>query len=101
MFIYALSIYGRLTGISTDRYKHCVINNVISNSLLRSVREEIMSNIHFTPKHTDIYTIYQSGDLVNISGLTEEERKLLPSLSKLRDALYSQVFRDYIERVTT
>ncbi|KAF3911851.1 hypothetical protein AA313_de0208775 [Arthrobotrys entomopaga] len=81
-------------------YQHCVINNVVSNSLLRSVREEIMENIHFTPKHTDIYTIYQSGDLVNISGLTEAERSLLPSLSQLRDALYSPVFRDYIEKIT-
>ncbi|KAF3933891.1 hypothetical protein ABW19_dt0203841 [Dactylella cylindrospora] len=81
-------------------YQHCVINNVISGSLLRSVRDEIMENIHFTPKHTDIYTIYQSGDLVNISGLTEAERSLLPSLSQLRDALYSSVFRDYIERIT-
>ncbi|KAK6543981.1 hypothetical protein TWF694_000698 [Orbilia ellipsospora] len=81
-------------------YQHCVINNVVSSSLLRSVREEIMENIHFTPKHTDIYTIYQSGDLVNISGLTEAERSLLPSLSQLRDALYSPVFRDYIEKIT-
>ncbi|KAF3079242.1 hypothetical protein TWF706_003400 [Orbilia oligospora] len=81
-------------------YQHCVINNLISKPLLRSVRAEIMENIHFTPKHTDIYTIYQSGDLVNISGLTEAERKLLPSLSQLRDALYSPVFRDYIEQIT-
>ncbi|EPS41341.1 hypothetical protein H072_4764 [Dactylellina haptotyla CBS 200.50] len=81
-------------------YQHCVINDVVSTSLLRSVRAEIMENIHFTPKHTDIYTIYQSGDLVNISGLTEAERKLLPSLSQLRDALYSPVFRDYIEKIT-
>ncbi|RVD85817.1 uncharacterized protein DFL_004124 [Arthrobotrys flagrans] len=81
-------------------YQHCVINNLISKPLLRSVRAEIMENIHFTPKHTDIYTIYQSGDLVNISGLTEAERKLLPSLSQLRDALYSPIFRDYIEQIT-
>ncbi|KAJ6263348.1 hypothetical protein Dda_1911 [Drechslerella dactyloides] len=81
-------------------YQHCVINNVVSAALLRAVRAEIMENIHFTPKHTDIYTIYQSGDLVNISGLTEAERKLLPSLSQLRDALYSPVFRAYIEEIT-
>ncbi|KAF3906277.1 hypothetical protein ABW20_dc0102865 [Dactylellina cionopaga] len=84
----------------SEPYQHCVINNVVSTKLLRSVREEIMGNIHFTPKHTDIYTIYQSGDLVNISGLTEAERSLLPSLSQLRDALYSPVFRSYIEKIT-
>ncbi|KAK6333981.1 hypothetical protein TWF696_002492 [Orbilia brochopaga] len=81
-------------------YQHCVINNVVSTALLRAVRAEIMENIHFTPKQTDIYTIYQSGDLVNISGLTEAERKLLPSLWQLRDALYSPVFRAYIEHIT-
>ncbi|KAF3924895.1 hypothetical protein ABW21_db0206732 [Orbilia brochopaga] len=84
----------------SEPYQHCVINDVVSNSLLRAVRAEIMENIHFTPKQTDIYTIYQSGDLVNISGLTEAERKLLPRLWQLRDALYSPVFRSYIEHIT-
>lgn len=44
-------------------YKHAVVSHLINDSLLRNVRQEILENIHFTPKETDIYKIHQSGDL--------------------------------------
>ena len=52
-------------------YKHAVVHGLMNDSLLRSVRTEIIDNIHFTPKETDIYKIHQSGDLANLSGLPE------------------------------
>jgi Rps23 Pro-64 3,4-dihydroxylase Tpa1-like proline 4-hydroxylase len=80
-------------------YKHAVVHGLMSDSLLRSVRTEIIDNIHFTPKETDIYKIHQSGDLANLSGLPESALEKLPSLLKLRDALYSPEFRQWISTV--
>ncbi|KAK4561291.1 putative component of NuA3 histone acetyltransferase complex [Recurvomyces mirabilis] len=81
-------------------YKHAVVHNLISDPLLRSVRSEILENIHFTPKETDIYKIHQSGDLANLDGLDAEALKKLPSLLQLRDALYSPPFRHWIQQVS-
>jgi Rps23 Pro-64 3,4-dihydroxylase Tpa1-like proline 4-hydroxylase len=55
--------------------------------------------LHFTPKETDIYKIHQSGDLANLDGLDDSSLARLPSLLKLRDALYSHAFRGYISHV--
>ncbi|GAM86317.1 hypothetical protein ANO11243_043310 [Dothideomycetidae sp. 11243] len=81
-------------------YRHAVVQPLMSDSLLRSVRQEIVENIHFTPKETDIYRIFQSGDLANLDGLPEASLSKLPSLLRLRDALYSSEFRGWISRVS-
>lgn len=71
-----------------------------STELLKSVRSEIKEHISFTPKETDIYKIQQSGDLANLDGLDADSLAKLPSLLKLRDAMYSSAFRKYIAGVT-
>ncbi|KAI1083322.1 Oxoglutarate and iron-dependent oxygenase degradation C-term-domain-containing protein [Whalleya microplaca] len=81
-------------------YKHSVIHELIDDKLLRNVREEIKDNVIFTPKETDIYKIHQSGDLANLDGLDDEALSKLPSLLALRDAIYSQSFRDYVAHIT-
>ncbi|KAI1862272.1 hypothetical protein JX265_005552 [Neoarthrinium moseri] len=81
-------------------YKHCVIHQLVDDKLLRSVRDEIKDNVSFTPKETDIYKIHQSGDLANLDGLDDEALSKLPSLLALRDAMYSQKFRDYVAHIT-
>lgn len=81
-------------------YRHSVINELVSDPLLRSVRDEIKSNVSFTPKETDIYKIHQSGDLANLDGLDDGALAKLPSLLSLRDALYSETFRHYVSALT-
>ncbi|KAL7628699.1 putative component of NuA3 histone acetyltransferase complex [Parahypoxylon ruwenzoriense] len=81
-------------------YKHSVIHELIDDKLLRAVREEIKNNVSFTPKETDIYKIHQSGDLANLDGLDDDALAKLPSLLALRDAMYSQSFRDYVAHIT-
>lgn len=81
-------------------YRHGVIPALISDTLLRSVRTEILTHISFTPKETDIYKIQQSGDLANLDGLDSAQLADLPSLVTLRDALYSAEFRAFLEDVT-
>lgn len=81
-------------------YPHAVVPSLIQEDLLRSVRSEITTHIHFTLKETDIYRIHQSGDLANLSNLDADALKHLPSLVQLRDALYSAEFRDWVSHVT-
>ncbi|KAK3657754.1 putative component of NuA3 histone acetyltransferase complex [Elasticomyces elasticus] len=85
---------------ASEPYKHAVVSNLIDDELLRSVRTEIVDNIHFTPKETDIYKIHQSGDLANLDGLDSAALAKLPSLLKLRDALYGTEFRQWIQEVS-
>lgn len=81
-------------------YKHGVIPALMDDGLLRKVREEIMANLHFTKKETDIYKVFQTGDLRNLSGLDEPELSKLSSLYQLRQALYSKPFREHLAYVT-
>jgi len=86
--------------LNNVRYKHVVIPDLMDSELLKSVRTEILTHLHFTPKQTDIYSVSQTGDLANLSGLPSSELEALPSLLKLRNALYSQEFRDFLCSVT-
>ena len=81
-------------------YPHAVVQNLIEHKLLGDVRKEISEHIHFTLKETDIYRIHQSGDLANLSNLDAASLKHLPNLVRLRDALYSPDFREWISKVT-
>lgn len=78
-----------------------MLKDIIAPELLRNVRSEIQQNLSFTPKETDIYKIHQSGDLANLDGLEDSSLKLLPSLLKLRNTLYSPAFREYLSTVTS
>ncbi|KAF7446189.1 fe ii 2-oxoglutarate-dependent dioxygenase [Pyrenophora tritici-repentis] len=86
--------------VDSQPYKHAVIQNLVNDTLLRNVRNEIREHIHFTPKETDIYKIHQSGDLANLDGLHDSALKRLPSLLTLRDSLYSSAFRKYLSSIT-
>ncbi|KAJ5091141.1 hypothetical protein NUU61_006011 [Penicillium alfredii] len=81
-------------------YLHGVICPLIEPSLLRSVRDEIQEHLSFTEKETDIYKIFQSGDLANLDGLDDSSLSKLPAVLKLRDAMYSARFREYLSSVT-
>ena len=81
-------------------YRWGSIEHLMDDSLLREVRNEFLNEIAFTPKETDIYKVNQSGDLANLSGLDWNDLSRLPSLYKLRAAIYSAQFRDLISRVT-
>lgn len=39
-------------------YLHCKIDTLVNDDLLRRVRKEILSNISFTLKETDIYKVW-------------------------------------------
>ncbi|KAK0103360.1 hypothetical protein ONS95_005386 [Cadophora gregata] len=100
--LFAHDVLGKYTKgyAKSEPYKHSVISSLINDELLRSVRNEIKENVHFTPKETDIYKIHQSGDLANLDGLDDGALEKLPSLLRLRDAMYSSKFRKYVSTIT-
>ncbi|QRW01758.1 prolyl 3,4-dihydroxylase ofd1 [Ceratobasidium sp. AG-Ba] len=85
---------------ASQPYKHAVIPKLFSDELLKSVKNEILDNVSFTEKETDIYKVHQTGDLASLSYLTPEQQALFPSLLKLREALYSPEFRSFLRGVT-
>lgn len=80
-------------------YKHGIIRPLVNDELLRAVRKEIQTELHFTKKETDIYKVFQTGDLANISKLQGSELSKLKCLAKLRDSLYSKEFREYLSYI--
>ena len=59
-------------------YKWGTVTELIDDTLLRNVRKEVLNEIAFTKKETDIYKVYQSGDLANLSGLDWNDLSRLP-----------------------
>ncbi|KAF9508132.1 hypothetical protein BS47DRAFT_1377768 [Hydnum rufescens UP504] len=84
----------------SEPYKHCVIDALFNPELLFDVQSEIIGGLSFTEKETDIYKVHQTGDLASLSYLSPTQLSLFPSLLRLRDALYSSVFRNFLREVT-
>jgi Rps23 Pro-64 3,4-dihydroxylase Tpa1-like proline 4-hydroxylase len=85
---------------TSSPYLHTCISAFVEPKLLSAVRTEIEKSLVFTEKETDIYKVLQTGDLANIDGLPEDERQCLTNLHRLRNAMYSQTFRDFVSKVT-
>ena len=81
-------------------YKHAVIPALINEELLKATRQEIIEELRFAEKETDIYKVNQTGDLANLDGLPTEEAGRLQSLLRVRNAIYSHEFRSWLQGVT-
>ncbi|GFR40250.1 hypothetical protein Agub_g822 [Astrephomene gubernaculifera] len=81
-------------------YKHCVMKQLFSSDLLRQVRDEIINNINATYKETDLFKVFQTGDLGNLDSLDPQAASKLPGLMRLKKALYSDDFRAFVTTVT-
>ncbi|KAI0036032.1 nuclear protein [Vararia minispora EC-137] len=84
----------------SEPFKYALIEKLFRDDLLEKVKDECLSEIAFTQKETDIYRVHQTGDLASLSYLTPDQVALLPNLLKVRDALYSPKFRQFIRTVT-
>eukprot|EP00882_Tetradesmus_deserticola_P030037 GHRQ01033692.1.p1 GENE.GHRQ01033692.1~~GHRQ01033692.1.p1 ORF type:complete len:140 (+),score=58.34 GHRQ01033692.1:369-788(+) len=74
-------------------FSHLVLKDLADDKLLRAVREEVIHNISATYKETDLFKVFQTGDLANMDALDPESAAQLPALLALRAAIYSQEFR--------
>lgn len=84
----------------SEPYKHSVVRPLIDDALLRAAREEIIEELRFADKETDIYKVNQTGDLANLDGLPDTEKDRLKNVMKIRDAIFSPEFGLFIQRVT-
>ena len=64
------------------------------------VRDEIINNIEATYKETDLFKMFQTGDLANMDALDKDSAAKLPTVLRLRDALYAPEFRAFISEIT-
>jgi Rps23 Pro-64 3,4-dihydroxylase Tpa1-like proline 4-hydroxylase len=67
------------------------------DGFLDGVLEEIKQNSKVKFKESDLFRVYQSIDLAN---LKEGSLAAMPSLGKLRETLYSQEYRSFVEGIT-
>ncbi|PIL37015.1 hypothetical protein GSI_00707 [Ganoderma sinense ZZ0214-1] len=81
-------------------FKHTLVEKLFQDDLLQKVKDEALAELSFSEKETDIYKVYQTGDLASLSYLSEQQIALLPSLLTLRNALYSPMFREFLRAVT-
>eukprot|EP00879_Flechtneria_rotunda_P017131 GHRR01017941.1.p1 GENE.GHRR01017941.1~~GHRR01017941.1.p1 ORF type:complete len:466 (+),score=131.78 GHRR01017941.1:259-1656(+) len=81
-------------------YTHLVLKDLFDPTLLRAVRDEVIHNISATYKETDLFKVFQTGDLANMDALDPESASKLPALMALRDAIYSQEFRGFVRDIT-
>ncbi|WIA40768.1 hypothetical protein OEZ86_004448 [Tetradesmus obliquus] len=85
---------------SSGPYTHLVLKELADEQLLRAVREEVIHNISATYKETDLFKVFQTGDLANMDALDPESAAKLPALMALRGAIYSPEFRQFVEDIT-
>ncbi len=80
-------------------YTHVELHGLFEDARLRAVREEL-AQLQRTFKETDLFKVYQTGDLGNIDPNEPTHMAALPETLALRDALYSDAFRAFVRRVT-
>jgi len=100
--------------LTATPYKHACINNVFEPNFLTTCKEEIKAHSKVNFKETDLFRVYQSLDLANLEepsqnyGATSDQEltaaqqlaQKMPAVMQLRQVLYSQEWRSYIERIT-
>lgn len=83
--------------LSAQPYRHGLISDLCVPGFLNKVLDEVKNNSKVTFKESDLFRVYQSIDLANLSPGTDLA-KSMPSLMSLRTALYSDQFRSFVEK---
>ncbi|EKX44746.1 hypothetical protein GUITHDRAFT_139548 [Guillardia theta CCMP2712] len=83
-------------------YPHCLIKTLCSEERLRAVHDELVNNLTANLKESDLFKVYQTCDLANLgrNGVMMDLAEKLPQLISLREAIYSQQFRELVKEVT-
>lgn len=80
-------------------YPHAQIHDLFQPDFLSSVKDEIKSQTKVNFKESDLFRVYQSIDMANVTPGSELGSQL-PHVMKLREVLYSQEWRSFIERLS-
>ena len=79
-------------------YPHTSITNLFQPDFLKNMRDEIKSHSKVKFKESDLFRVYQSIDMANLDA-NKELADQLPHVMKLRELLYAQEWRSFIERM--
>jgi Rps23 Pro-64 3,4-dihydroxylase Tpa1-like proline 4-hydroxylase len=82
---------------SSKPYNHAALPKVFRPDFIDAAIHEIQHNSKVNFKESDLFRVYQSMDLANLT--KEEHAEAMPNVWKLRNVLYSKEWRNYIERV--
>lgn len=91
---------GRLADacINSRPYTHCVLDPLCDASFLANVHRELTTSMKADFKETDLFKVFQTAELGAIS--EESLKENMPSFLQLRTIIYSQEFRNMIQRIT-
>ncbi|CAD7703036.1 unnamed protein product [Ostreobium quekettii] len=81
-------------------FPHVVLENVFDDQSLRRAREEVIHNLKADFKETDIFKVFQTGDLANYDSC-DDGISNSGDLRAVRDAIYSEGFRTLVQKITT
>jgi len=78
-------------------YKHIVLDQLCTDERMRKIHNEITNNMKADFKETDLFKVFQTGDLAT---LDNEREAAMPNLFALRKAIYSAEFRQFVQDIT-
>eukprot|EP00755_Sulcionema_specki_P018824 Sspe_Gene.11794::Locus_4002_Transcript_1_3_Confidence_0.500_Length_2467::g.11794::m.11794 len=86
-------------------YAHAVVDPLCKQDRMAAITEEVTEKLTATFKETDLFKLYQTLDLANLDEeknpeVAKDLRPKLPNLVALRDELYSENFRKFIQEIT-
>ena len=84
---------------SAHPYTYVKLHGLLDESRLLKVRNEL-AQLRRTFKETDLFKVFQTGDLANIDPNEPLHAAELSETIALREALYSDAFRGFVRRVT-
>ncbi len=80
-------------------YRHVVIDSLCSPDRMRAVHDEAIHTMKTTYKETDLFKVYQTGDLMALD-VDPKNAEKVPELLALRASLYSPEFREFVGKIT-
>ena len=80
-------------------YPHCQLPQLFQPSFLKAVQLEIKDNSKVNFKESDLFKVFQSMDLANLDPNDPNNQERLPHVLQLRQVLYSDEWRTFIESV--
>mmetsp|Transcript_14322 Transcript_14322/g.18716 ORF Transcript_14322/g.18716 Transcript_14322/m.18716 type:complete len:585 (-) Transcript_14322:135-1889(-) len=83
--------------VGSKPYSHGLFESVFREDFLRKVKDEIKKTSKVTFKESDLFRVYQSIDMANLSD--KDHSDTLPTVLELRRILYSDAWRSLIERM--
>lgn len=98
--IFASGALGPPPTLAPFPYPHAWLPpGLFDRSALLAVREELAA-LQRTFKETDLFKVYQTGDLANLDPADPTHAARLPQTLRLRSALYSPAFRAWVRQLT-